>query len=71
MIKTLVVLAVVVLAGCGDMCTAGKMRCHNGVAQMCNSEDHWESWQDCNSVGLLCSTAPSECSGFTGIACCY
>ncbi len=57
--------------GLGPDCHAGDMRCSGNMAQMCNIDEHWESWQDCGSIGERCSTAPANCSGYTGIACCY
>jgi len=60
--------------GCGDdwlvVCSAGDMRCEGNVAQMCNADEDWENWQNCGSVGEICYTSSSHCSGYVGIACC-
>jgi hypothetical protein len=57
-------------SGFFDSCNAGDMRCHGNTAQMCNAYDSWEDWQNCGSIGETCSTAPSQCGGYSGIACC-
>jgi hypothetical protein len=57
-------------AGC-DVCSPGDMRCDGSSAQMCDENNTWETYQDCGSIGEQCSTAPSACSGYTGLACCY
>lgn len=54
-------------------CDAGEMRCSGTVAQMCSADNEWENYQDCSLTGYTsaCSTSPAQCSGFSGIACCY
>ena len=74
--RRLAILVFVVALGCGSGCSslggcsAGDMRCHGNTAQMCGVTNGWEDWQSCGSIGESCSTSPSACSGFSGIACC-
>lgn len=50
--------------------SAGDFRCSGNVVQLCNADERWEDYQNCGAIGEQCSTRPSDCSGFTGIACC-
>jgi hypothetical protein len=70
--RTLVAVAVIGLglSGCG-WCKAGEMRCDGNTAQMCGADKGWEDYQNCSAVSQTCSTAPADCSGYSGIACCH
>lgn len=68
---TILAALVAALAACGDQCKAGSMRCSGNTAQMCNSDQDWEDYQNCSAIGERCSTSEYACSGYSGLACCY
>lgn len=57
--------------GIFSSCSAGDFRCSGNVSQICNADESWENYQNCGSIGERCSTAPANCGGYSGIACCY
>ena len=46
----LVVLLVVLLAGCSDGCVTGETRCYGTTVQVCNTKSNWELEGDCAKV---------------------
>jgi len=73
--KMMLLIALLFLAGCfadtEKECDAGAMRCSGNITQMCNADEQWENLQDCGVYSETCSTTPSDCSGYYGIACCF
>lgn len=49
----------------------GEWRCNGTVAQICNSDQEWENYQDCGAISESCSMAAGDCGGYANIACCY
>ena len=70
--KTIMALTLLAVSmfGCGIMCEPGTMDCEDNVARMCDINQTWEDWQNCASVGMVCTDADARCSGYSGITCC-
>jgi hypothetical protein len=72
LVFSILVLAVAACGGNGlggGDCDAGNWRCSGNTAQLCNSDEEWENYQNCSAVNQQCTTSSSRCSGFS-IACC-
>ena len=52
-------------------CIPGSFKCEDNKVMFCNLEEFWEDDQDCTSIGETCSEYASDCSGYSGIACCF
>lgn len=50
-------------------CDPGDARCSGNAIQICNSNERWEDFRVCSSVGQECTTTASRCGGFTGPCC--
>ncbi len=71
----ILILLALAIAACGGNglgggdCDAGNWRCNANTVQLCNADEEWENYQNCNAVDQTCTTLSSRCSGFS-IACC-
>lgn len=51
-------------------CRVGDIVCEDNKIKICNSDEYYETYQDCNIINKRCSVLAYDCAGYFNNACC-
>lgn len=51
-------------------CQVGDIVCENNKIKICNLDEYYETYQDCNIINKRCSVLAYDCAGYVNNACC-